>query len=154
MLPILRILPVGGVLLAIFLLVLALSPPDGSRVNLMPNGAPMRGALVERGEHPEWRQFLILVAIQRADELNQLRDLLDTPTRTNIAPAASKVAGLTSERSDSDPEADDQSGSILLIPAATIPIEIGETSSFELPVAAPEEQPPVIKTPRRVKSAQ
>ncbi|MFZ0260110.1 MAG: hypothetical protein WAL36_09060 [Pseudolabrys sp.] len=38
MLPILRILPVGGVLLTILILVLALSPPDGSR-------APLSGAL-------------------------------------------------------------------------------------------------------------
>ena len=37
MLPILGILPVGGLLLAILILVLALSPPDGSR-------APLSGA--------------------------------------------------------------------------------------------------------------
>jgi hypothetical protein len=34
MLPILRILPVGGALFAILMLVLALSPPDGSRAPL------------------------------------------------------------------------------------------------------------------------
>jgi hypothetical protein len=37
-------------------------------------------------------------------------------------------------------------------PAATIPIDIGEPSAFELPVATPEEKPPVIRTPLRVKS--
>lgn len=149
MLPILRILPVGGVLLAIMLLVLALNPPDGSRTQMAPSVGPMRGAMIARGEHPEWRQFLMLAAIRRADELNRLRELPDTPTRTDAAP---KVADLPTGRSDTDPEADDQTGSIVQPPAATIPIDIGETSSFELPVAAPEEQPPVIRTPQRVKS--
>jgi hypothetical protein len=149
MLPILRILPVGGVFLAIMLLVLALSPPDGSRVQLTPSVAPMRGAMLARGEHPEWRQFLMLAAIQRADELNRLRDLPDTPTRTDAAP---KVAGLPGERNATDPEADDATGSIVQPPAATIPIDIGETSSFELSVVAPEEQPPVIRAPQRTKS--
>lgn len=152
MLPILRILPVGGVLLAIMLLVLALNPPDGSHKQMAPSVGPMRGAMIARGDHPEWRQFLMLAAIRRADELNRLRELPDTPTRTDAAPAAPKVAGLPTGRSDTDPEADDQTGSIVQLPAATIPIDIGETSSFELPVAAPEEQPPVIRTPHRVKS--
>ena len=108
MLPILRILPVGGVLLAIMLLVLALNPPDGSRTQMAPSVGPMRGAMIARGEHPEWRQFLMLAAIRRADELNRLRELPDTPTRTDAAPAAPKVAGLPTGRSDTDPEADDQ----------------------------------------------
>ena len=42
MLPILRILPVGGVILAIVILVLALSPPDGSRSSLTAAIAPAR----------------------------------------------------------------------------------------------------------------
>ena len=66
MLPILRILPVGGVLLAILILVLALSPPDGSRSPLTAAIAPARGALVDRDRHPEVRQFLILAATKRA----------------------------------------------------------------------------------------
>src|SRR6185437_12633533 len=85
MLPILRILPVGGVLLAIFILILALSPPDGSRAPLNSAMAPARGALVDRNRHPEVRQFLILAALKRADELNRLRELPDTPTRTEPA---------------------------------------------------------------------
>ena len=152
MLPILRILPVGGVLLAIVLLALALSSPDGSRAQLMPAVAPVRGAMLERGEHPEWRQFLILAAIQRADELSRLRELPDTPTRSEPPPAAPKVAGLPTGRSDADPEDADVTGSVMQPPAATIPVDIGEASSFELPVAAPEETPPVIRTPQRVKS--
>ena len=145
----LRILPVGGVFLAIMLLVLALNPPAGTHIQLAPSVGPMRGAMIALSEHPEWRQFLMLAAIRRADELNRLRELPDTPTRTDAAP---KVAGLPTGRSDSDPEADDQTGSIVQPPAATIPIDIGETSSFELPVAAPEEQPPVIRVKSRNES--
>src|SRR5664280_756079 len=155
MLPMLRILPVGGVFLAIMLLVLALNSPAGTHMQLTPSVAPMRGAMIARDEHPEWRQFLILAAIRRADELNRLRELPDTPTRTDAAPAAPaapKVAGLPTGRSDTDPEADDQTGSIVQPPAATIPIDIGETSSTELPVAAPEQQPPVIRVKSRNES--
>jgi hypothetical protein len=81
MLPILRILPVGGVLLAIFILFLALNPPDGPRSPLNTAIAPARGALVDAGHHPETRQFLIMAALKRADELSRLRDLPDTPPR-------------------------------------------------------------------------
>ena len=84
MLPILRILPVGGVLLAILILVLALSPPDGARPPLNTTIAPARGALVAREHHPETRQFLIMAALRRADELSRLRELPDTPTRTEM----------------------------------------------------------------------
>jgi hypothetical protein len=89
MLPILRILPVGGVLIAIFILFLALNPPDGPRAPLNTAMAPARGALVDVGHHPETRQFLIMAALKRADELSRLRDLPDTPTRT--APAEPAV---------------------------------------------------------------
>jgi hypothetical protein len=152
MLPILRILPVGGVFLASMLLVLALKPPVGPRAQLTPNGAPVRGAMIDRNEHPEWGQFLMLAAIRRADELNRLRELTDTPARAKAAPPAPKVAGLPIERGDTDPDDGDQTGSIVQPPAATLPIDIGETSTFELPVVTPEERPPVIMTPLRVKS--
>lgn len=152
MLPILRILPVGGVLLAIILLVLALNLPAGPHAQLTLNGAPVRGAMIDRNEHPEWRHFLMLAAIQRTDELNRLRELANSPARTEVAPPAPKVAGLPIERGDTDPDDDDQTGSIVQPPAATLPIDIGETSTFELPLTTPEEQPPVIMTPQRVKS--
>jgi hypothetical protein len=134
MLPILRILPVGGVLLAILILVLALSPPDGSRAPLSPQIVPARGALLDRGRHPETRQFLILAAIKRADELNRLRELPDTPAQSDKAQP--KVAGLPSHRSDTDP---DETGTNNETPGVSIPVEIGEPSSNELPVAAPEQ---------------
>lgn len=149
MLPILRAIPVGGVLLAIVILVLALSPPGASHSQLAPNMVQARGALIERGDHPEWRQFLILAATRRADELNRLRELPDTPVRTGSGQDVPKVAGLPADRSAADP--DDVTGSIVEPPGATLPVEIGEPSSTELPVTTQEEKPPVIRTPERVK---
>jgi len=150
MLPMLRIFPVGGVLLAIMLLVLALNPPASMHAQLAPRVVTMRGSMIEQSEHPEWRQFLIQAAIRRADELNRLRELPDMPASTGAAPAA--VAGLPTERSETDPEADGETGSTMQPPPATIPIDIGETSAFELPVAASAERSPVIRTPQRVKA--
>ena len=160
MLPILRIIPVGGVFLAIMILVLALSPPDGSHPRRVSGVMPARGPLQPIEEHPEWRQFLIVAAVRRADELSRLRDLPDTPVRSDMTvpestqtneketPVNEKVAGLPVERLDADPE--DTTGSIPDLPGATIPVEIGAASSAELPTAAPEEKLPVIK-PRRAK---
>lgn len=156
MLPILRILPVGGVFLAIMLLVLALNPPAGPRTALRPDGITLHGALIDRNAHPEWPQLLMLAAIQRAVELNRLRELPDIPTVTAPEPAKIKptIAGLPATRGDADPDPEDNdtTGSIVQPPAATIPIDIGETSAFELPVVAPEEKAPVIMTPQRLKS--
>jgi hypothetical protein len=149
MLPILRILPVGGVLLAIFILFLALNPPDGPRSPLNTAFAPARGALVDVGHHPETRQFLIMAALKRADELSRLRDLPDTPTRAApaepaaiepapAAPAAEepKVAGLPAGRTEADPEPDEPAATET--PKVSIPVETGEVSAPELPVAPKE----------------
>ena len=46
-------------------------------------------------------------AIQRADELNRLRDLSDTPAHAGIVPEAPKIAALPSGRSDADPDDDE-----------------------------------------------
>ena len=138
-------IPVGGVFLAIAILVLSLNAPGGSRmVSLL----TARGPLQQIDEHPEWRQVLIRAALQRADELNRLRDLPDEPVGS--APQEPKVAGLPVERSDADPE--DITGTINEAPAATIPIDIGETSSTELPTIRPDDKPPEVKTPARLKS--
>ena len=165
MLPILRILPVGGVLLAIFILFLALNPPDGPRSPLNTTMAPARGALVDVGHHPETRQFLIMAALKRADELNRLRDLPDTPTRTApaepatiepepVAPATEepKVAGLPADRTESDPEPDERAAAET--PKVSIPVEAGETSAPELPTAPKEtgsagEKPEQAKEPTK-----
>jgi hypothetical protein len=148
MLPILRILPVGGVLLAILILVLALSPPDGSRAPLSSPIVPARGALVDRDRHPEVRQFLIHAALKRADELNRLRELPDTLASSDDA--RSKLAGLPGDRSDTDPE---ETNSINETPGVSIPIEIGEPSSTELPVPLPQDNAPAVKKPEQSKPA-
>ncbi|MCK9908367.1 hypothetical protein MXD81_04455 [Microbacteriaceae bacterium K1510] len=165
MLPLFRFLPVGGVFLAILILILALKAP-GERalppVSLTASGMPTNG-----NEDPQWRQVAIQAALQRANELTRLRDLPDTPPRSEppvtepqsvvqeTAPAAepAKVAALPAERLDADPDPDSITSSIDDAPAATIPVEIGAASSFELPVVLPEERPAIIRTPERTKPA-
>jgi hypothetical protein len=122
MLPILRIIPVGGVLLAIMILVLSLSPNSGLNPGLAPTAMLARGALMQINEHPEWRQFLLLAATRRADEINRLRELQD-----------------------------EESVSANETTTATIPVEIGEKSSTELPLVAPVESLPVIRIQERSK---
>ena len=162
MLPILRIIPVGGVLLAIAILVLALNPPGGPHVHFTSAMAPPRGALIAREEHPEWPGFLLLAALRRATELNKLRDLPDSPARVApvvggdvVQPApqpkpdtsqdAGKIAGVPPEQGNRD---DDVTGTVQS-PNAAIPVDIGETSSTELPVIPQQERPPVIMMPAR-----
>jgi hypothetical protein len=103
MLPILRILPVGGVLLAILILVLALSPPDGSRAPLSSAMATGRGVLADRDRQSEARQYLIHAALKRADETNRLRDLPDTPRRAEGRRPAQRPDRRRSGRNRGDP---------------------------------------------------
>jgi hypothetical protein len=146
MLPILRVLPVGGVLLAILILVLALTPPDGSRGPLSSPGVPARGALSDRDRQAETRQFLIHAALKRADQLSRLRDLPDTPAHSEEPQP--EVAGLPAERSDADPE---ESGSINETLANTIPIEIGGPS-IEVPIPSPQDTPLTVRRPEQSKA--
>jgi hypothetical protein len=195
MLPIFRIVSVGGVLLAIFILALALNAPGDSRTSMRVVHvlAPARGPLIDRNEHPEWRQLLILAALKRADEIKRLRDLPDAPVRIappapvveEIVPAPTLVPekseakappqasapvadpppppALTKKTTQSDsekvaalpldpkpkPGADDVTGALGNADSeagdSSIPIDIGETSSTELPVLPHEEEPPVNK---------
>jgi hypothetical protein len=176
MLPILRVLPVGGVLLALLILVLALKAP-GVRP-LPPDMIEARGPLVDRHEHPEWRQISTQAALRRAAELNQLRDLPDSPPRMDgtdalPVPAATATSPETSVATGTTRPADKTAGDepqIAGLPGpgnitpdddivtgsveestATMPVEIGEASAFELPVLPPEERPPVILTPEKAK---
>ena len=159
MLPILRIISVGGVSLAIAILILALIPPGGSHLVLAQHEVVARGVLMDPSKHPEWRQFLIHAALRRADELERLRGLSDTIIRVPVAesprlarrvdipiePAMPKIAGLSAL--DHGTEAEDRTGSIGDNPDATLPIDIGEASSTELPINAVEDGPPAIRLP-------
>ena len=118
---------------------------------------PARGALIARADHPEWRQLIIQAALRRADELGQLHQLPGKTlpieiterdqAKTGNTPTA--VAGVPLSRDDAEPV--DVTGTIPQFPDAAIPVDIGETSSFELPVIPQEEQPPVIRTPQRIR---
>lgn len=152
MLPIFRIISVGGVTLAITILALALIPPGGMRLVLAQHDVVARGALIDPGTHPEWRQFLIHAALRRAGELERLRDLRDTIVRVPdvaepeipASPAAPQLVGLSSGRTDSE---DETTGSIGNASSATIPIDIGAASSTELPVITTEEASPAVRLP-------
>jgi len=149
MLPIFRTISVGGVFLAIMILGLSLGAPGGSRSGQSPAMWAARGPLLSIDEHPEWRQMLVRAALQRADELSRLRDLPSEPVLGKVQDAP-KVAGLPIERGDADPE--DVTGTIKDPPASTIPIDIGETSSTEMPAISPSDDKPPVVTPSRVKS--
>ena len=126
-LPIRWILPVGRVLPAIAVLALVFVAPDGFR-SQMPNAAPVRSAFIEWGERPEWRQFIIFSAIQRrADELNKLRELPDTPTRTDDLPVAPAVAGLAADHSD--PEDINETVVNVQTPTTSVPVDIGHRAA-------------------------
>jgi hypothetical protein len=147
MLPLLRMTIVGGVFIAMIALGLGLSLPVASYARIPAVEAPARGPLIDTGEHPEWRQFLMLAAVRRAVELDRLRRV---PDRASDNKAARHVAGLPADRPDADPD-DLDTGSIVQTPGASLPMDIGETSSTELPVASPgEEERPPVTTPERL----
>jgi hypothetical protein len=124
--------------------------------------APARGPLIEAAEHPEWKQFLVQAAFRRADELERLRDLPASPMiiEAVIAPAvikaenvastvapektddpAAQVAALAPER---DPDVmEDITASVDEKPAGMMPVEIGASSSAELPLTEQEALPQV-----------
>ncbi|HZP77721.1 MAG TPA: hypothetical protein VFB45_16365 [Pseudolabrys sp.] len=114
-------------------------------------------ALVVRADPPDWRGLLLRAALRRADELNRLRELPDTPMRTEVKPpepsapppvSQPKTADLPGTTQEAAP--DDTTPSIVAPANAAMPVDIGETSSTELPVARPAEPPP---EPVRIKPA-
>jgi hypothetical protein len=167
-LPILRTTLLGSVFLTLALLAgFALHEP--ARPHLSHVVAPARGPLIETNEHPEWKQFLVQAAFRRADELERLRDLPASPmiieaaiepaviTTENVevtlapekadAPAA-QVAALAPER---NPEVmEDITASIDEKPAGMMPVEIGASSSAELPLTE-QEMLPQVRQPETLK---
>jgi hypothetical protein len=158
MLRLIWILPAGCVLLAIVVLALAFGASDRSHSQLMPNVALMRVAMIELPEHPESRQFLTLSAIRRTNELNRLRELLDTQGTDDSALAAPTIA-LLANRSDSDPEANNYETDWNVQSPAPAPVDVSGSPSVqadildekqvaiatldEKPIAIQEEKPTV-----------
>ena len=161
MLPILRTTLLGSVCLTLALLA-GFAVDEPGRPHLSHVVAPARGPLIEAAEHPEWKQFLVQAAFRRADELERLRDLPAAPmiieaviepavikaenVESIVAPEpadepAPQVAALAQEP---DPEVmEDITASIDQTPAGMMPVEIGASSSAELPLTEPEMLPQV-----------
>jgi hypothetical protein len=138
MLRIIWILPGGCVLLAIVVLALAFGAPDRSSSQLMPNVGPIRVALIELGEQRESRQFH---SIRRTNELNRLRDLLDTQ-RTADSPLAAPTIALLANRSDSDPEANNYAADWNLQSPAPASVDVSGSPSVQAVVAIVDEKQP------------
>ena len=146
MLPGLRLI-IGGFCAVLMALLTGLALAATLRTYVAPAGAlPARGALIEPAGHPEWKQFLLRAALRRADELNRLRELSGGKPAQHSGGAL--FAKLPAGASEAAP--DDETGSVAETPSVTIPIDIGETSSTELPVARSQEParaPPEIAKP-------
>jgi hypothetical protein len=144
-LPLFRTMLAGGVLVILALLAGFVMPAPSTLARPM---APARGPLIEAGQHPEWKQFLVQTAYRRADEIGRLRELPNAPTIVPV-PAPIKpvqVAELPPPRIVIAPE--DVTGSI--DDTGSLPIDIGEASATELPVQQlelpmPIERPETLK---------
>lgn len=146
----------GGVLVALALLAGFAVSGGPSRAHLARIEPPARGALIERAEHPEWKQFLIQAAYRRADELDRLRDLpgyLPIPVTPEpseppvlaVEPPApvEQQASLPEQSAEGDA---DVTNSLPEPPhGGILQVEIGETSSTELPLKVQDIMPPVSK---------
>jgi len=130
-----------GCVVATLALLAGFGVPGPARPHLARLEPPARGPLIDRAEHPEWKQFLVLAAVRRADELDRLRDLPDS--RAAKAPAGAKNRLATRPATRNDAEPDDLTGLIGEAPGGVIPVDVGETSSTELPIRPPELTPPV-----------
>lgn len=146
MLPIVRLIPVGGVLFAIVVLALGFAFPAAQRTRVPPFDTAERGPLTPRIDGPRLHRFAIRATSGSAGAMGDFGTAADAPE------SATKFAGLPATRTDSGP--DDQTGSITQSPNSTIPLGIGESSSTELPVTGPEDLPPAIKMPERARQTE
>jgi len=146
MLPNLRLMLAGAAALFLVMLAalsLAVPAPQGTTPRVVTAAFGPRGALISQDDHPEWRQFLVQAALRRADELEKLKQL---PDRAEAAPL--RWASLPVEPQDHAPQ--DAADMLAEVPSATIPVEIGEASSTELPVTQMEEPAPPPAAPRAI----
>lgn len=151
MFPTLRLLLAG--VSALFLVTLgALSltstSPPGVPARVVTAAFAPRGPLISADDHPEWRPFLVQAALRRADELAKLRDL---PERNDPNGARLRWVSLPTTAQDQAPA--DAVEVLNDIPSATLPMDIGEASSTELPVSPAEETPPPPVPLRALQSA-
>src|SRR5215472_15537105 len=137
MLRIIWILPGGCALLAIVILALSFRTLDRPHSQSMPNVPQARFAVIELGEHPEWRQFLALSADRRANELNTSRELLDIKGANDVASDTPIVAAQPANRSNSD--LDD--GHVLSTQSRAT--DTGGPTAVQAPIATPDENHPI-----------
>jgi hypothetical protein len=135
-LPLFRTMLAGGVLAMLALLGGFVAPPPATLARPVP---PARGPLIEAAHHPEWKQFLIQAAYRRADALEALRQLPDTPTivppdEPPVPTVAVQVADLPAPQAADALE--DVTGPIPEPQAGEMTVEIGEASAIELPIEA------------------
>src|SRR5262249_45894848 len=90
-----------------------------------------RFAVIELGEHPEWRQFLVLSADQRANELNRLREILAIKGANDVASDTPIVAAQPANRNSADL---DESNALRMQSRAADP---GASTLTQVPIATP-----------------
>lgn len=150
MLPNLRLMLAGAAALflvtlgALSLLTPRASTPRDAAPRVVAAAFGPRGALISPDDHPEWRQFLVLAALRRASELEKLKQLPDD--RTDTPPL--RWASLPADAPDHAPQ--EAAEALSEVPSATIPVDIGEASSTELPVTQIEEPVPPPAAPRAI----
>ncbi|MGN6463398.1 MAG: hypothetical protein ACTHLY_19645 [Pseudolabrys sp.] len=151
MFPTLRLLLAG--VSALFLVTLgALSltstSPPGVSARVVTAAFALRGPLISADDHPEWRPFLVQAASRRANELAKLRDL---PERD--APNGPYLRWVSLPATPQDHAPAEAVETLNDIPSATLPMDIGEASSTELPVGPVEETAPPPVPLRALQSA-
>ena len=145
MVPILRTISVGGVFIALLLGALALTPAGNPRLPLMELGALVRH--FDDRELPRWRRFVAEAAFIRAARSQDLRAFV--PVASKPAAAKVEIVRVNSAPGDAHMLRRTLNG----VAEATIPVDIGEASSTELPLAPREEIPLPIRRPEPIERA-